>query len=169
MLLCAPTNHLSGGKIRHFLPVQAEPSETERHFDPTHPPALTTVRPSRVIAQLTQSTTLSCPCHAVRSPSEGPRQQTAGYCRPIRGPLRLAADFPVLCVCRQTNHGDGCDVLQARSQNMDWMMDGERGGRDQQRACLAKARLRPDDGADLRENTTAETLELQPEAGGKCK
>lgn len=113
-----------------------------------------------MIAQLTQNTTLSCPCHSVRSPSEGPRQQTAGYCRQIRGPLRLAADFLVLCVCRQTNHGDGCDVLQACSQNMDWMMDGERGGgRDQPsslcRGLFGEARLRPDDDVDLRENTSA--------------
>lgn len=124
-----PTDHLSGGKKCHFLSVQTEPSPAERHSDPL--PGRTTVRPSRVIAQLTQNTTLSCPCHRVRSPSEGPRQQTAGYCRQIRGPLRLAADFLVLWVCRQTNHGDGCDVLQAFSQNMDWMMDGERGGRDE--------------------------------------
>lgn len=34
---------------------------------------------------------------------------------------------------------------------------------------FGEARLRPDDDVDLGENTPAETLELQPEAGGKCK
>lgn len=126
LLLFLHPNHLSGAKMCHFLPVRAEPSRAEPSATSIASPCRTTVRPSRVIAQLTQNTTLSCPCHSVRSSFEGPRQQAAGYCRRIGRPPRLAADFLMLCVCRQTNHGDGCDVLQACSQNMDWMMDGER-------------------------------------------
>lgn len=34
---------------------------------------------------------------------------------------------------------------------------------------FGEARLRPDDDVDLRENTSAESLKLQPEAGEKRK
>lgn len=124
-----PTHHLSGGKRAASRPSRAEPSRAQPLRSPPLQddcPPFTSDRAINTEHNFILS--LSQRSISLRGPStaDGRILQTDPG-----GRVGSRADFLVLCVCRQTNHGDGCDVLQACSQNMDWMMDGERGGGDE--------------------------------------